>query len=154
MKKKIVIALLALGLITPAVYATYSLNNACYEIYVDFGSLNNNKTVSYCVNGEDNANALQLAQKVVKLEGTQKYGLQVVCRVDSLPGPKEESCSDMPPEDAYWAVLVKRRSVIPDPFSTTSEWNWAETGISDVYLNTGDSLGLVFVKDGKIKWPS
>jgi hypothetical protein len=56
----------------------------------------------------------------------------------------------MPPEKAFWAVIIKKKEVIP-PLST--EWGWAQKGINETYLSPGDSLGLVFSTNGEVRWP-
>lgn len=125
---------------------------SCVNVYVDFQKLDNNKIISECISEIDKVNALQLLGKAnIGISGTEKYGLAVACRVNGLPNAKQESCLKMPPANAYWAVLIKTKVNVADPFP---KWGWAKTGISDVYLSPGDSLGLVFVTDGKVKWPS
>lgn len=126
-------------------------NNQCVNVYIDFGSLDNNKKVIGCIAVDQKETALTILEKTgVKLDGTEKYGLQVVCRVDGLPGPKKESCATMPPENAYWAVIVKNKSSVIDPIK---KWGWADKGVSELYLKSGDSVGLVFTENGKVKWP-
>jgi hypothetical protein len=50
----------------------------------------------------------------------------------------------MPAAFAYWAVIVKKGAL---------PWGWADTGIDQVKLETGDSLGLVFVDNENVKFP-
>ena len=38
-------------------------------------------------------------------------------------------------------------------FDINGKWAWAKTGISDVYLDSGDSIGLMFSVNGKTKFP-
>jgi hypothetical protein len=76
--------------------------------------------------------------------GTDKYGDQIVCLVNGLP--EKANCSDMPPQDAYWAILVRRPGVI-------SEWGWADKGISDLEVKAGDSLALTFTVNNEVRWP-
>jgi hypothetical protein len=59
----------------------------------------------------------------------------------------------MPPAEAYWAVYVKEYEPFPIPFNTAGEWGWAQTGINEVFLNPGDSLGLVFIENGEVRYP-
>lgn len=124
----------------------------CITVYVDFGSLDNDKKSQQCIEVDTRIDALSLMKKSgISLSGTDKYGNKVVCRVNGLPLPNREKCQSMPPENAYWAVIVKKKSSLVNIFPA---WGWAQTGINDVYLSVGDSLGLVFVEDGKIKWPN
>jgi hypothetical protein len=56
----------------------------------------------------------------------------------------------MPPAEAYWAIIIKKKNVIP---FANNEWGWAQKGINETYLSEGDSLGLVFSTEGKLRWP-
>lgn len=127
-------------------------NHDCINIYVDFGSLDQNKKIIGCIDANEKESALTLLENAgIKVDGTDKYGLQVVCRVNNMPDVSRESCAVMPPEDAYWAVIVKGKGLPMDP---AKEWGWAKTGISEVYLEPGESLGLVFTENGEMKWPN
>ena len=64
-----------------------------------------------------------------------------------------ETCKSMPAEFAYWAVLIKRDQTINNPLDVHGKWGWADTAISDVYLEPGDSLGLVFSANKKVPMP-
>ena len=130
----------------------YAGRQSCVHIYVDYGVLKQNKVVSECVPVDGRMNALTILKHGgFNLEGTQKYGLQVVCRVDGLPSKEQESCLKMPPENAYWALLVKKQLSVLD---TNAKWGWAQDGVAKLILTKGDSVGLVFVKNGKFKWPN
>jgi hypothetical protein len=120
--------------------------SGCVNLVVDYGDLSTEETaIDSCVSLTDGDSALDLVKSIgLKIAGTEKYGDQIVCTVNGLP--KKADCSDMPPEDAYWAIFVRRPGVV-------SEWGWADKGISDLKLNAGDSLGLVFTVDGEVRWP-
>jgi hypothetical protein len=144
--------LIATG-ITAAVLAGLWVNTqvstpktGCVNLVVDYGDLPTEETaIDSCVSLSDGDSALDLVKSIgLKITGTDKYGDQIVCLVNGLP--KKADCSDMPPEDAYWAILVRRPGAV-------SEWGWADKGISDLKLNAGDSLGLVFTVDGEVRWP-
>ena len=129
----------------------FTKDTSCVNVYVDYGSLDNNTKVEQCVDSTEGISALDLLDKAkYKIEGTQKYGDAVVCRVNNLPNKSMESCQNMPPENAFWAVIIKKKQFLPFP---RNEWGWAETGINEIYLNPGDSLGLVFSTDGDLQWP-
>ncbi len=92
----------------------------------------------------------------VEVEGTDTYGDQVVCRVNGIPSATEpievegnephlESCSDMPPPFAYWALWIKKAG--------ENEWQYASEGISSLQLNRGDSVGLAFSLGGLAPTP-
>ena len=130
-------------------YVTKSGTN-CVNLYVDFGSLNAETKVEQCIEVSTETNALQLLKTAgYTTEGTQKYGDAVVCRLNGLPDKSVETCEVMPPENAFWAVIVKEKKLLP----FFNDWGWAQTGINDVTLSSGDSLGLVFSTNGDLKWP-
>lgn len=128
--------------------------NNCVTVYVDYGKLNNNEKSTRCIATAGSTKALDLLVNAgLQLEGTQKYGDAVVCRVDGLPGRDVESCNDMPPAEAYWAVIVKERQMLPLPLGFGSAWGWAQKGVNELYLDPGDSIGLVFADNGKVVFP-
>jgi hypothetical protein len=131
-------------------------NKECVNVYVDYGVLDSKAKSSKCIPVNGEANGLKLLTDAgLAIEGTGKYGLQVVCRVNSLPSATSpigikghenyvETCAEMPAAFAYWAVIVKQ-GVLP--------WGWASTGIEEVKLKAGDSLGLVFVDNENLEFP-
>jgi hypothetical protein len=149
--KKTIVTVAAAGLVAGGFYISSASNEDCVNLYVDYGSINNQEKITRCISAVDDTNALDiLAKASLKIEGTNKYGNAVVCRVNGLPDKSVESCEIMPPENAYWAVIIKKKQVIPFP---SNEWGWAQKGINETYLSPGDNLGLVFSTDGDVRWP-
>ena len=160
MKSKNVIALLAVASVVSASWlwtANTNKKSDCVTVYVDYGVLDNQKTDTRCIpvsgpiRGMDALNAAGLA-----ILGTDKYGLDIVCRVNSLPngaGPigikghedYVETCNEMPAEFAYWAILVRDGS---------APWGWAQTGLSEIKVDAGDSIGLVFADNENVEFPN
>jgi len=148
MKNKILIATGITALIVGGIWVkadVAAVGSGCVNTYVDFGKLSKEPPVSNCItiNGEQTALKIFNLQGL-KLTGSDKYGDQIVCLVNALP--KKADCSDMPPENAYWAVLVKHSGVV-------SAWNWADKGVADLKLKAGDSVALSYTIDGKVRWP-
>lgn len=153
MKKPITI-IAVFALLGAGLFALYQPRSSCVNLHVDFGSLDSGATVSKCIPVTDEINALDLlATAKLSFEGTQEYGNAVLCRLNGLPDSTVESCAEMPPAEAYWAVFVKEYEAFPVPFNTQGEWGWAQTGINEVHLHPGESLGLVFIEDGKVRYP-
>ena len=150
MKTKRILAAIIL-VVAGVVFFSAKPSPDCVNVYVDFASLDKGSKLSKCipVSGQDTALNI-LAKTDIELSGTDKYGLAVVCRVNNLPGPDQESCSVMPPEDAFWAFIVKNKMSATNLFP---KWGWAQKGVSEVYFRPGDSLGLVFSEKGDLKWP-
>jgi hypothetical protein len=126
-------------------------NDTCVNLYVDYGSLDNKAVSTECITVSNKTNALDILDRAeYKIEGTQKYGNAIVCRVNGLPDKTVESCEIMPPEKAFWAVIIKKKEIFP---LLSSDWGWAQKGINETYLSPGDSLGLVFSTNGEVRWP-
>ena len=152
--KKIVIALGIIGLVVGGFTFIQSQEAKCVTLYVDYGPLNNGVKTSACIPVEGKTNALDLlASANLSTQGTQDYGDAILCRLGGFPDVAIETCEVMPPAESYWAVLIKEREVIPFPFDLQGEWGWAQVGINEVYLNAGDSLGLVFADNGEVPIP-
>jgi hypothetical protein len=152
--KKAAVVVLAVSLGLGGLYVVQEQSKDCVTLYVDYGPLGNGTPSTSCIPVSGKTNALDLlADAGLTVEGTREYGNAVVCRINSLPNSVVESCEKMPPAEAYWAVLVKEHEVLPIPFNTAGEWGWAQTGINEVYLNSGDAIGLVFADDGEVRFP-
>jgi hypothetical protein len=149
--KKIIMAVASASLIAGGFYISSAPNEDCVNLYVDYGSIDNQAKLTKCISASKNANALDILAKAnLEIEGTKKYKDAVVCRVNGLPDESVEKCESMPPAEAYWAVIVKKKQVVPFP---SNEWGWAQKGINETYVSPGDSLGLIFSTDGEVRWP-
>lgn len=117
-------------------------------VNVNFGILSDD-TIAECVEFESET---ALAKDVlsfagVETEGTEAYGDMVVCRVNALPSQTEEivvegenpyleTCAEMPPAFAYWALWHKAESA--------ADWDYAMEGVGTLMVAPGESLGLGF----------
>lgn len=117
-------------------------------VEVNFGTLNAER-INACIGfeGEEILAKDALSQAGVELEGTLTYPDQIVCRVNGLPSETEaleiegqephlETCADMPPAFAYWALWVKNGDV--------AQWEYATEGAATLKLTKGQSVGLAF----------
>ena len=151
MKKLIVSIAAVILLFTGFSIVNSRSNDTCINLYVDYASLDNGKKIKTCVDSSTDMLALDVLRKAnIKVEGTQKYGLGVVCRINGLPDRSVESCEVMPPEDAFWAIIIKEKKILPIP---SSEWGWGQLAVDKQFLSPGDSIGFVFNKDGDIIFP-
>ena len=149
MKNKIVVSLFVLVSFAFTVQA-FGVKPSCINLYIDYGSLSKQNKVNECIQ-QNNINALDfIRQSGYRTEGTVKYGDAVLCRLNNFPSDKEESCNEMPPENAYWAVIIKNKQVFLFP---RNAWGWSEKAINETTLYAGDSMGLVFSTNGELKWP-
>lgn len=118
------------------------------EVVVNFGVLDGTSS-SQCVEiAGDSAKAIDVVHDAgFSTEGTATYGDAIVCRVNGLPSPTEpvvvpnqaeftETCANMPPAFAYWALWQKT--------SADAAWDYAQAGLGDLTVKKGESLGLVF----------
>lgn len=125
-------------------------------VNVNFGILSDD-AIAECVEF-DSQTALAkdvLAFAGVDTEGTDAYGDMVVCRVNSLPSPTEEiviegedpyleTCLEMPPAFAFWALWHK---------DGDSAWDYASEGVGTLMVAPGESLGLGFSSGTEIVTP-
>ncbi len=150
MRNKLILSFLIISFTYIGLSFLSKPDSNCVNLYVDFGSLNAETKVEKCIDISAETNALELLKiSGYTTEGTQKYGDAVICRLNGLPDKSVETCEVMPPEDAYWAVIVKEKKLLP----LFNEWGWAQTGINEISLSEGDSLGLVFSTNGDLQWP-
>ena len=126
-------------------------------VSVNFGILSDD-SIAECVEFESET---ALAKDVlsfagVETEGTEAYGDMVVCRVNSLPSDTEEivvegedphleTCVEMPPAFAYWALWHKSDGA--------AEWDYAMEGVGTLMVAPGESLGLGFSTGTEIVTP-
>jgi hypothetical protein len=149
-KNKLILSFLIISFTYIGLSFLSKTDSNCVNLYVDFGSLNAETKIEKCIDISAETNALELLKiSGYTTEGTQKYGDAVVCRLNGLPDKSVETCEVMPPEDAYWAVIIKEKKLLP----LFNEWGWAQTGINEISLSEGDSLGLVFSTNGDLQWP-
>jgi hypothetical protein len=127
-------------------------------VEVNFGILDAEQ-ISTCVpiDGSEILAQDALSSAGVEIEGTVTYPDQIVCRVNSLPSATEpieiagqephlETCADMPPEFAYWALWVKN--------GDDSKWEYATEGAKTLKLKSGQSVGLAFASGDQAPTPS
>lgn len=160
MKNRTLIALIALTsfLISGGVFiASQKPAASCVTVYVDYGVLEAHKTTTECVRTDGTLRGMDaLNMAGVAILGTEKYGLQIACRVNGVPDALTpipatghegylEKCKDMPAEFAYWAIIVRDGS---------NPWGWAQTGLLDIKLKPGDSIGLVYAINENVRFPN
>ena len=150
--KKILISLTIFILAFVGLQAINKSDNDCINLYVDYGQLDSDTKITKCIESSNKIVSLDLLKRAgLEIEGTKKYGLGVVCRINGLPDAKTESCEIMPPAEAYWAIIIKEKQVIPFP---RKEWGWGQLAVDQQYLNPGDSIGLVWTgPKGELKFP-
>jgi hypothetical protein len=152
--KKVVVGVALIVLSLGLLVFTQQSKTDCAEIYVDYGPLNGGAKLTQCIDIEGEIPALEVLKLAnLEIQGTQQYGNAVVCRVNEFPDASVESCEGMPPEKAYWAILIKEYEHFPNPFDLVGEWGWAQTGIDQITIHNGDSIGLVFANNGEVKFP-
>jgi hypothetical protein len=118
------------------------------EVVVNYGILDGTGSSQCIAIAGSSAKAIDVVHDAgFATEGTATYGDAIVCRVNGLPSPTEpvviegqaeftETCADMPPAFAYWALWQKS--------SDSAAWEYAQAGLGDLTVNKGESLGLVF----------
>jgi hypothetical protein len=136
----------------------YLIRGECngIEVVVNFGILG--KRQATCVEASEPMNAKELLKEAgFSTQGTDAYGDQIVCRVNELPSATEafevpgeepyiESCKNMPPAFAYWALWVRS--------SSEAKWEYATEGVGTLELQPGESIGLAFSTGGATPTPN
>lgn len=128
------------------------------QVEVNYGILDSEQ-LSQCVEFEGSEISAKdaLALAGIELAGTITYPDDIVCRVNGLPAadvaievegqePHFESCEDMPPAFAYWALWV-----INDP---AIGWEYATSGAATLSLQRGQTVGLAFASGEDAITPS
>ena len=141
---KAILAVIVISLGSPAVFEVSS-NKDCINLYVDYGTLEKS-TFNQCIKSTETKAIDLLVNNNFTLQGTDKYGTAVLCRLNNLP--KEAECKDMPSENAYWAILIKEDQILFE------DYVWAQVGIDQLILSPGDSLALVFATNGSVNFPA
>lgn len=140
-------AILSISVVLIASLVGFSViqSKECITVYVDYGILGQ-PSFDKCLPATSDTNALELLKSNnFTLQGTEKYGEAVVCRLNGLP--KEDECKVMPSEKAYWAILEKKDNLVFEDYA------WAQVGINELILSPGDSLALVFATNGEVRFP-
>ena len=152
MKRNIIIASVITAFILSIVWikaeATAPLQS-CVGVYLDYGVLSKSTPDKECFVAGKKINALTLLSKTpLKIEYIDFGGDlgKAVCTVNKLP---KISCANMDWK-SYWGVFVKHGS---NDLNVSSHWNMAQTGLSFIELQPGDSLGLVYLYKGKVRYP-
>jgi hypothetical protein len=158
MKKTALALALGLALATSgcATQQEYVLTENCVTVIVDFQSLKSDKTQTCIAAGSAMRAMTAFNLAGYSITGTDKYGLDIVCRVNGLPDAKHpivskdqdsyvEKCADMPAEFAYWALLIR---------TPEKDWTYADKGIGDLEVNPGEQVALVFSVDEKMVLPN
>jgi hypothetical protein len=165
--KKFLPAILVIALVIAGFsFWSEKTDGNCVTVSIDYGVLDSqNQNYEKCISASGDVTALDLMNTAnFKIEGTEKYGDQIVCRLNNLPKPNQpigvkghedyiETCKDMPAEFAYWAVFEKRKQAIPNPADLNTKWTYAQVGVAELTLNAGDSLAFVFTDNVNVKYP-
>jgi hypothetical protein len=158
MKKIALVVALGLALATSGctTQTTTTTSADCVTVIVDFQSLKSEK-ISQCVKINGKMDAMTVFNAAgYAIQGTDKYGLQIICRVNGLPDAVHaiksekqkgyvEKCADMPSEFAYWALLIR---------TSNKDWTYAPVGIADLKVKPGEQVALVFSVDEKMVLPN
>lgn len=71
-------------------------------VVVDFTAFNGG-IQTRCAPGPQSSGLAAMQNAGFTVEGTRRYGLAFVCRINNLPSPAQQDCVNTPPADAYWA---------------------------------------------------
>lgn len=158
MKKIALLVSSLMALTVLASCAPVTESGGCVNVVIDYGILSDDLFTDCIAVSSDGVIAKELlTQSGISTEGTLTYGDQIVCRVNNLPSPDlafevdgqephTETCADMPPAFAYWALWIKE--------DESADWTYAEEGIGTLTLVPGQSIGLAFSTNGETPTPN
>ena len=138
-----------LGLLYVNNEATPNKSN-CITVHVDYGVLSDKTPTDTCVVAHKKTNALTVLSKSGYAFKYIDFGRDLgkaVCTVNKLPKIK---CDEMD-WTSYWGVFERHGS---NTLNANSHWNMSQKGLSFIELNPGDSIGMVYLKDGKVRYPN
>jgi hypothetical protein len=122
----------------------------CINVYIDFGVLAKETPDSRCYAVSGKTNAVELLKRTTLKIDYIDFGGDLgkaVCTINKLP--KLKSCAEMDWE-SYWGVFEKHGS---NNLNASSHWNMSAKGLSFIELKPGDSIGLVYLDKGKVRYP-
>jgi hypothetical protein len=68
--------------------------------------------------------------------GVARYGDAFVCRIDALPSPRSEACTDTPPAKSSWSFYYAR--------ATDKAWTYSSLGALSYHPTPGTLLAFAF----------
>src|SRR5258706_12076529 len=104
-----VLAAAALGVLatvalpaSPARAAACAAGQSGVTVVVDFASLGGGVVVG-CASGDPASGLVALQGAGFDVDGTDRWGLAFVCRINGKPTAAAEPCVNTPPASAYWS---------------------------------------------------
>jgi hypothetical protein len=133
-------AIAIVAIVAPTVGAGAASTAACTKtsgvtVIVDFAYFHH-RIARGCAAGRP-ATALAAMQAAgFETAGTTRYGDAFVCRIDNLPSPKAEACSDTPPARSSWSFYFAR----PDD----ATWTYSSAGVLGYRPPAGTIIAFAF----------
>jgi hypothetical protein len=93
--------------------------NSGVTVTVDFTAFNDG-VQTRCAPGSQSSGIAALENAGFMPEGTQRYGLAFVCRINDLPSTAQQDCVSTPPANAYWAYY--------HALAGATTWTYASSG--------------------------
>ncbi|MER5781172.1 hypothetical protein ABT104_05505 [Streptomyces mobaraensis] len=103
-------------------------------VVVDFQGLGGS-TIVRCAPGGQSTGLTALKNAGFRIAGTLRWGESFVCRIESKPEPRRESCADTPPADAYWSYWHAPND---------GRWTYSQWGVTNRTPPAGSFEGWSF----------
>jgi hypothetical protein len=87
-------------------------------VVVDFTAFNKG-VQTRCAPGSQTSGIAAMENAGFMPEGTARYGLAFVCRINDLPSTAQQDCAGTPPANAYWAYYHALEGATTWTYSTT-----------------------------------
>ncbi|UBI41368.1 MULTISPECIES: hypothetical protein [Streptomyces] len=106
-------------------------------VVVDFQGLGGS-TIVRCAPGSQSTGLTALKNAGFRIAGTLRWGEGFVCRIESKPEPRRESCADTPPASAYWSYWHAPND---------GRWTYSQWGVANRTPPPGSFEGWSFSLD-------
>ncbi|WP_212764660.1 hypothetical protein [Streptomyces sp. I05A-00742] len=103
-------------------------------VVVDFQELGGS-TIVRCAPGGQSSGLSALKNAGFRIAGTTRWGEGFVCRIESRPAPRDESCTDTPPASAYWSYWHAPND---------GRWSYSQWGVANRTPARGSFEGWSF----------
>ena len=111
-------------------------------VVVDYGRLRSG--IDFFCDRDGGGKTVSAVMAAAGVDWQYTSGQPFVCRIEGLPGPERESCSDTPPANAYWGLFWS---------DSSPRWTYASQGATSQRVPNGGSVGWRFQSDGETDVP-
>lgn len=110
------------------------------SIVIDFGTGSKESSIEKCIENFTGNSWNMMGAAAIKVEGTSKYPVGFVCRINGVPDKSQERCIETPGIDnGTWAFYL----------ADSGKWEYSTYGASSHKTKCGTSEGWRFLLPGE-----